>query len=81
MAGKDLDVIRELEQPLQAAEEPLGTLPRLDSEVGTGRRADEERVAGEEGAVREEAAVLRTVAGGVDRADADGSDRDRVAVV
>ena len=38
---------RELEQPAQRVEEPLGALARADREVGPGGVADEERVARE----------------------------------
>ena len=48
MAGEHLDAVRQLEQPPQGVEEPLGAFDRADGEVGPGRVADEERVARED---------------------------------
>ena len=78
--GEDDDVVRQLEQAVQAVVEALGAVPRLDREVGPRDRADEQRVAGEETAVREEAAVLGPVAGSVDAAHGDGARGDQVTV-
>ena len=84
MAGKDLDAVPELEQPLQRPVEALGPLPGADREVGTAGVADEERVAGEDEprlvgarAVGDgEARVLRAVARRVDRPQHDSADLD-----
>ena len=78
--GEDLDVVGELEEPVQAAEHALGALPGLDDEVGPGDGADEKRIACEERAVDEEAAVLGAVTGSVDRPRRDRAGRERVAV-
>ena len=80
VAGVDGDVVGELEQAVQRVEEPLRALAGLDREIGPGDRADEERVAGQQGAVDEEAAVLGPVAGRVQAADALRADGDLVAV-
>ena len=80
MPGEDLDVVGELEEPVQAAEHALGALPGLDGEVGARDGADEKRIAGEERAVDEEAAVLGAVTGSVDRPRRDRAGRERVAV-
>ena len=42
MAGVDLDPVGQLEQTVQAVEEPLGALVCLDRQVGPGGIADEE---------------------------------------
>ena len=89
MAREDLDAVRQLEQAAQRVEEALGALLRADGEVGTGRVADEERVAGEDepGLVgaravdHGEARVLRAVAGRVDRAQDDLAELELDAVV
>ena len=80
MSGEDLDVVGELEEPVQAAEHALGTLSGLDCEVRPGDGADEKRIAGEERAVDEEAAVLGAVTGSVDRTRRDRARFERVAV-
>ena len=87
--GEDLDAVRQLEQPPQRVEEVLGALLRADREIGPGRIADEERVAGQHEprlvgprAVDDgEAGVLGAVSGRVDRAQHDGAERDLGAVV
>jgi hypothetical protein len=79
MPGEDLDAVSELDEPPQAVEEALGSLPCLDREIRPADIADEERVAGEDeprlvaaGAVdHREAAVLGPVARRVDRAEDD----------
>ena len=89
MAGKDLDAVRQLEQPPQRVEELLGALLRADREIGPGRVADEERVAGQDeprlvrprAVDHGEAGVLGTVSGRVDRAQDDVSEHDLGAVV
>ena len=71
---EELDAVRQLEQPAQRVEEPLGALLRADREIGPSRVADEERVAREDEprlsrarAVDDrEARVLRPVPGRVD---------------
>ena len=89
VAGEHLDAVRQLEQPPEGVEEPLGAFDRADGEVGPGRVADEERVAREDeprlvGARRVddgEAAVLGPVTRRVDHAHRDGADRELVAVL
>ena len=83
-----LDAVAQLEQPMQAVEEPFGTFLGLDREVGARRVADEQRVARQQqpglvGARQVgdgEAAVLRAVAGRVDDPQGDVADDDLVAV-
>ena len=89
MTGVDLDAVGQLREPAQRVEEPLRAGARLDREVGTRGVADEERVAGEDEprlvapvAVADgERAVLRPVAGRVDRPDGDRADVHDGAVV
>ena len=86
--GKDLDAVRQLEQPPQREEEVLGSLLRADREIGARRIADEERVArqdeprlvGARAVDHGDACVLRTVSGCVDRTQHDGSEDDLGAV-
>ena len=59
-------------------EEILGALARLDREVGPRRVADQQRVAGQQVAFDEEAAVLGPVAGRVHHADRQRADRELV---
>ena len=58
----------------------LGALTCLDGEVRSCHRADEERVAGQECPVDQEAAVLGAMPRGVEAAHPHGSDRHLVAV-
>ena len=89
MAGEDLDAVAELDEPAQAVEEALRSLPCLDREIRPARVADEERVAGEDeprlvaaGAVdHREAAVLGAVTRRMDRAQDDRADLDFRPVV
>ena len=78
VAGPDLDVVGEGQQPLVQGPEHLGgPFARLDREVGQGDVADEQRVAAEHrpggavaaGVAEQEGGVLGPVAGGVDRLD------------
>jgi hypothetical protein len=77
VTGEHLDAVSELDEPAEAVEQALGSLLGLDCEVGAARIPDEERVAGQDEprlvaprAVDDrEAAVLRPVAGRVDRSD------------
>ena len=78
VAGPDLDLVGQREQPLvQRAEDAGGALARLDRQVGTGDVADEERVAAQHGdrvaaalgVAQQEGGVLGPVAGRVDRLD------------
>ena len=88
MAGEHLDAVGELEQAVQRVVEPLGALGGTHREVGPGGVADEERVARQHeprltaarGVDHGQAAVLGPVTGGVDHAQRDGADLDRVAV-
>ena len=81
MAGIDLRLVGELGQPLQRGEEILGAFARLDREVGPRRVADQERVAGQEVALDEVAAVLGPVAGRVHDPDRAASRPELVAVL
>ena len=88
MAGEHLDAVGELEQSVERVEQAFRALGRADGEVGPGRVADEERVAGEHeprlvaarGVDDREAAVLGPVPGRVDHAERDGADLDLVTV-
>ncbi len=89
VAGPDLDVVGEGEQPLvQGAVDAGGALALLDRQVGAGHVPDEERVArqhrpGVAPALRvaeEEGGVLRAVARGVHRLDLDVSEGQPPAV-
>ena len=79
MPGKDLDAVRELEQPAKRVKEAFGAFLRADRQIRPSCVADEERVAGEHepglvgtGAIDDgEARVLRPVPGRVDRAEHD----------
>ena len=75
VAGHHPQVVGQLEQAVEAVEEPLGALACLDGEIGARRGADEQRVAGEQRVPGEKAAVLGPVAGRVQRADARASRR------
>ena len=81
MAGVDLGALGELDQPLQRAVEAFSPLERVDREVGTGRVADQQRVAGHQVAVDEVTAVLRPVAGRVHDADRDIAYAKLVAIL
>ena len=89
MAGEDLDAVAELDEPAQAVEEALRSLPCFDREVRPPGVADEERVAGEDepwlvaarAVDHREAAVLGPVARRVDRAEDDLADLDLCPVV
>ena len=89
MTGVDLDPVPELDEASQRVEETLSSLARVHREIGPGGVSHEERVAGEhEPGLRSpravadrEAAVLRSVARGVDAAEDDLADRDLVAVL
>jgi hypothetical protein len=62
MSGIDLVGVGQLRQPLEGAEQPLGSLQRVDREIGPRRVAHEQRVAGEdEPFADDEAAVLRSM--------------------
>ena len=78
--GHDADVVGQLEQPVEAVEEPLGAVACVDGEVGAGGGADEQRVAGQERVAGEKAAVLRAMARCVDRPHRDAADGDLVPV-
>ncbi|MDX6507943.1 MAG: hypothetical protein QOG06_2587 [Gaiellaceae bacterium] len=80
MSRVDLGLLGETRQPLERVEEILGALARLDREVGSRRVADQQRVAGEQVTLDEEAAVLGPVAGGVQDADRDRAEAQLVAV-
>ena len=71
MAGVDLRLLGELGEPLQGCVEVRGALARIDREVGPRGVADEERVAGQQVALDEVAAVLGPVPRGVQRLDED----------
>ncbi len=89
MAGKDLDPVGELEQPLQRAEEILRALLRADREIGACGIAHEERVPGEHEPRRaspraigdREAHVLRPVTRRVEHADKHLPDLDLGSVL
>ena len=89
MPGEHLDPVVELEQAVKRVEQSLGALLRCNRKIGSGRVADEQRVAREDepglaaaGVVDDgEAAVLRPMPGRVDDAERDGTDDDLVAVV
>jgi len=81
VAGVDLGRIRQLEQTLQRVVQARGPFTRLDREVGPRRVADQQRVAGEQVLLHEEAAVLRAVAGRVQHADRDRADLQLLAVL
>ena len=57
--GQDANVVGQLEQPVEAVEEPLGAVACVDGEVGAGGGAHEQRVAGQQRVAGEKAAVLR----------------------
>ena len=80
VAGIDLDVVRQLGEPPQRGEQVLGALARVDGEVGPRRVADQQRVAGQQVALDEEAAVLGPVAGRVQHLDRERADDQLVAV-
>ena len=80
MAGEDLHVVLQLEQPVQAVEEPLGALARLDGEVRPRDRAAEQRVARQQEVGGEKAAVLGPVPGRVQAAQGDRPHAQLVAV-
>ena len=65
--GMTRNVVGQLEQPVEAVEEPLGAVACVDREIGAGGGADEQRVPGEERVAGEKAAVLRAVARRVQR--------------
>ena len=81
MTGHHPDVVGQLQQAMEAVEEPFGTVACVDGEVGPRRGAHEQRVAGQQGVAGEEAAVLRPVAGRVQRLDRDRADGDLVSVL
>ena len=81
VAGVDLRLVRQAGQPLQRLEQVLRALARLDREVGPRRVADQERVAGQQVAFGEEAAVLGAVPRRVQDADRDRADLQLVAVL
>ena len=81
VAGVDLGLVGQLGQPPQRSEEILGALARLDREVGPRGVADQQRVAGQQVAFDEEAAVLGPVAGRVHHANRQRADRDLGAVL
>ena len=80
MAREDLHVVRQLEQPVQAVEEALGALARLDGQVRPRDRAAEQRIARQQHGVGEKAAVLGPVPGRVQAAHGDRPHAQLVAV-
>ena len=84
MSREHLDAVRQLEQPAERVEQALRAFSRRHGQVGAGRVADEERVAGEDeprlGRARRvdhgEARVLGPVSGGVNRAEHDVAELD-----
>ena len=81
MARVDLGGLRQLGQSPKGGVHALGSLAAVDREVGPGRIADQQRVAGQQVPVGQVAAVLRPVARGVDDADRDVADPQLVAVL
>ena len=79
--GVDLGVARQLDQALQRAVEILRALARLDRQVGPSSVADQERIAGQEVALDEVAAVLGPVAGCVQDANRERADLDILSVL
>src|SRR5438105_4581000 len=84
MTGVDLDAVRELRQPAKRTEQALGALARGHGQIGSRSVADEQRVAREDEprlvsprpVGDREAAVLRPMAGRVNRAEAHRADLD-----
>ena len=82
MSGIDVCLVRELHQPLQRVEEPLGTLACVDGQVWSRRVADEEGISGEnEPLADDECAVLRPVPRRVDNADPHRPDGELLSVL
>ena len=81
MTGHHPHVVGQLQQAMEAVEEPFGAVACVDGEVGPRRGADEQRVAGEQCVAGEEAAVLRPVARRVQRLHGDRADGDLVPVL
>ena len=78
--GQDANVVRQLEQPVEAVEEPLGAVACVDGQVGAGGGAHEQRVPGQQRVAGEKAAVLRAMARCVDRPHRHAADGDLVTV-
>ena len=81
VTGHHPDVVGQFQQAMEAVEEPFGTVACVDGEVGPRRGAHEQRIAGQQGVAGEEAAVLRPVAGRVQRPDRDRADGDLVSIL
>ena len=85
----DLHAVSQLDDPPQGVEQALGALAGVYGEIGAGRVADEQRVAGEHdprlvaaaAVAHREAAVLRPVPGRVDAAEDDVAEHDLRAVL
>ena len=88
MRGPDLDVVVELEEPLERVQLPCRAFLGVDRKIRAADVADEQTVAGEQEprhvtarpVLDEEAEVLRPVSGRRKRADANAAQLDRRAV-
>ena len=81
MPRVDLGLVRQPGEALQRAEEALGALAGVDREVRPRGVADQQRVAGQQVAVDEEAGVLGPVARRVHHLHGQRADGDLVAVL
>jgi hypothetical protein len=80
VAREDAHSIGQLEHAMQAPEEAFAAFPRLDGQVGSRHRPDEEGIPGEQRPLGEEAAVLGPVPRRVQAPDPDRAGLDLVAV-